>query len=63
VDNAPLMERLEQIRDFETAELAIVDKNCFLDLHREELKNWFNNFGFVKEYKKVKIVKKERINE
>ena len=31
VDNAPLIERLEQIRDFETAELAIVDKNCELD--------------------------------
>lgn len=28
VDNAPLMERLEQIREYGTSELAIVDKNC-----------------------------------
>ncbi len=32
-DNAPLMERIVQIRDFDTAELAIVDKNCYLDLN------------------------------
>ncbi len=38
-DNIPpayhtlLMERVIQIRNFNTAELAIVDKNCYLDLN------------------------------
>lgn len=38
VDNAPLMERLIQIRDLDSAELAIVDKNCELDLNFQDLK-------------------------
>ena len=54
VDNAPLMERLEQIRDFETQELSLVDKNCFLDLHRAELSEWFSTFGFYPDqYRRV----------
>ncbi|KAL4511584.1 hypothetical protein ABPG72_012429 [Tetrahymena utriculariae] len=45
VDNAPLIERLEQIREYGTSELAIVDKNCELDNNFKQLKEWYTLFG------------------
>ena len=46
VENAPLVERLSQIRDFETNELVLVDKNCELDRNLGDLKEWYEKFGF-----------------
>jgi len=50
-----LIERLENIRDFHTAELTIVDKNNEIDNNETLLYEWFNMFGTVCKEKIVKI--------
>lgn len=45
-DNAPLIERLESIRDVKANELVLVDKLNACDIHDQDLCDWYNLFGF-----------------
>lgn len=45
-DNAPLIERLESIRDVKANELVLVDKLNACDIHDKDLCEWYSLFGF-----------------
>lgn len=55
IDNSPLVEKLEEIASQDSSDLAIVEKNCQLDLSKGDLKNLYEIFGY-----KLPLVKKNQ---
>lgn len=49
IDSAPLIERLEEIKETHPSDFGTIDKNCDLDCNITSLKEWYSLFGM--EYK------------
>eukprot|EP00825_Cyclidium_porcatum_P013933 TRINITY_DN173_c0_g1_i1.p1 TRINITY_DN173_c0_g1~~TRINITY_DN173_c0_g1_i1.p1 ORF type:complete len:711 (-),score=150.71 TRINITY_DN173_c0_g1_i1:153-2285(-) len=56
IDNAPLIEKLQEVVSQDSSDLALVDKNCELDAHKQEIKELFEMFGYQLPVKVEEVV-------